>query len=82
MKMAEIFNQFIHPLVIQYIKYMNLPIKQKETLMKYINFIHQRSNGKNKTDASKIRQFITEHPKYGRNSIITNEICYDLMRSI
>lgn len=79
---TQIFNNHINPIIFEYIKDMKLSEIHQKSLMKYINYIVDRVNCKNKTDASKIRQFVTEHPKYGKDSIVTDEICYDLMRLI
>ena len=48
--------------------------------MRYLLFLSDRATGQIPTGASFIRQFVTEHPAYNRDSIVTREINYDLLQ--
>ena len=48
--------------------------------MSYLRFLSDRATGQIPTGASFIRQFVTEHPAYNRDSIVTREINYDLLQ--
>nr|BAA09527.1 gamma-glutamyl-cysteine synthetase [Schizosaccharomyces pombe] len=49
---------------------------------RYIRLISQRANGQCLTAASWIRNFITTHPSYKQDSVVNDEINYDLIRRI
>ena len=51
----------------------------RSTLDRYLNFISKRASGENKTNARWIREFISSHPKYNCDSVVTEEINYDLL---
>ncbi|CAF1247462.1 unnamed protein product [Didymodactylos carnosus] len=53
-----------------------------ELISKYFDLIRKRSNGTQLTNAMWMRQFIATHPKYQHDSIVTDEIQYDLMWKI
>jgi len=48
----------------------------------YIAFICGRASGKIKTNATWIREYVTGHPDYKKDSIVSNSIAYDLMKSL
>jgi len=48
----------------------------------YLNFLLARARGQVKTGARVIRDFVMSHPAYKHDSIIPNEIAYDLVKSI
>lgn len=50
-----------------------------EKLIEYIKFIKRRASGELWTGSKLIRQFIMNHPKYKHDSVITDEINYDLI---
>lgn len=45
----------------------------------YLDFLCKRARGLIPTDAKFIRDFVLQHPKYQRDSVVTNEIAYDLV---
>jgi glutamate--cysteine ligase catalytic subunit len=48
--------------------------------MRYLRFLSDRATGQIATGATFIRQFVTEHPGYNRDSLVTKEINYDLLQ--
>jgi glutamate--cysteine ligase catalytic subunit len=52
--------------------------KQNE-LIKFVDFFERKTKGELWTDAKYIRKFVSDHPKYNKDSIITEEINYDLI---
>ena len=52
---------------------------KKEELFKFIEFLEKRTKGEIWTDAKYIRHFIDNHPKYNKDSIISEEINFDLI---
>lgn len=47
--------------------------------MKFIDFLEKRTKGELWTDAKYIRHFVNNHPKYNKDSIITEDINFDLI---
>ena len=54
-------------------------ISKKENLYKFIDYLEKKTKGEIWTDAKYIRNFVDNHPKYNKDSIITEEINYDLI---
>ena len=44
----------------------------------YLDFIHKRATGEIMTGASWMRQFVMNHPAYKHDSIVSDQIAYDL----
>ncbi|KAL4221497.1 hypothetical protein ACF0H5_019754 [Mactra antiquata] len=53
--------------------------KTKSTLNKYIKLISDRASGKEKTRARWVRDIVENHPSYKHDSVISDDINYDLM---
>ena len=56
--------------------------KVKNEMLKFVNYIERKAKGEIWTDAKYIRKFVREHPKYNKDSIITEEINYDLINHL
>ena len=85
----EIFNgvkEYNYPGLLNMIKeeiyqdHKDIEIQKK--LLQFVNFLERRTKGELFTDAKYIRKFVNEHPKYKKDSIITEEINYDLIMHI
>ena len=48
--------------------------------MRYLHFLSERATGQIPTGATFLRQYVTEHPAYNRDSLVTPEINYDLLQ--
>ena len=67
------------PLVYAYLDYINCDAETLERVSLYLDFISKRASGKLITPATWMRNFVRSHPAYKGDSIITEEIAYDLM---
>ena len=59
--------------------YEEIQLKTHYKIFNYLKLIENKSNGKCKTTATWMRDFVTSHKKYEFDSIVTDEIAYDLM---
>lgn len=57
----------------------SLDFKTSRKINQYLTLIGDKANGKVKTTASLMRSFVLSHPKYNSDSVVSNEIAYDLM---
>ncbi|PBK73874.1 glutamate-cysteine ligase catalytic subunit [Armillaria solidipes] len=48
----------------------------------YLDLVRKRSNGSYVTPATWMRNFVREHPDYKRDSVVSMEINYDLMKAV
>ena len=58
------------------------PKSSHPRLLQHLNFLQERAKGKLQTDAKYIREFVINHPKYNRDSIVSQEIAYELSKRI
>jgi glutamate--cysteine ligase catalytic subunit len=56
--------------------------EQKAATNVYLEFLRKRSRGLIPTGAKFIRDFVLQHPAYKKDSIVTQEIAYDLISMI
>ena len=49
------------------------------TVNNYLDFIHKRATGEILTGASWMRQFVMKHPAYKQDSVVSEEIAYDML---
>lgn len=62
-----------------YLDYIRCDKDTKKKVGGYLDFIRARAVGEVLTAASWIRQFVTNHPGYGKDSVVSEEIAYDLL---
>jgi glutamate--cysteine ligase catalytic subunit len=67
------------PLVRAYLDYINCDDNAHAKITKYLDFIEQRATGVLMTPATWMRKFVREHPAYKGDSVVSQEIAYDLM---
>ncbi|XP_013418129.1 glutamate--cysteine ligase catalytic subunit [Lingula anatina] len=82
----EIFNgkSKVFPGLIQLVnRYLDdhdkIHIETRATAARYLAFIGKRASGETPTTARWIRDFVTSHPDYKKDSVVTERINYDLM---
>ena len=51
-----------------------------EETMKFIRFLAMRARGQIRTGARFIRDFINAHPSYKKDSKLSDDICWDLIK--
>lgn len=69
-------------MVDSYLNSLNTDIETRCKLGKYIDLIRQRAAGAIPTTALWIREFVSRHPGYKQDSVVTDEINYDLLHEI
>eukprot|EP00565_Helicotheca_tamesis_P006290 CAMPEP_0185726870 /NCGR_PEP_ID=MMETSP1171-20130828/2718_1 /TAXON_ID=374046 /ORGANISM="Helicotheca tamensis, Strain CCMP826" /LENGTH=935 /DNA_ID=CAMNT_0028395311 /DNA_START=66 /DNA_END=2873 /DNA_ORIENTATION=- len=67
------------PLVYAYLDHINCDSTTMERISKYLDLIQKRATGELVTPATWMRNFIREHSDYKGDSVVTDEIAYDLM---
>ncbi|KAK9459996.1 glutamate-cysteine ligase-domain-containing protein [Lipomyces oligophaga] len=70
------------PLVQSYLDSMPIDVETRCRLNAYIDLISRRASGKLETAASFIRKFIRSHPAYKFDSVVSEEINYDLVKTV
>lgn len=81
----EIFNgceKYKYPGLIAYFKKIMSFMFKTNNMNNYIDFIEKRAKGEIWTDAKYIRNFVMNHKKYNKDSIVNEEINYDLIKHI
>jgi glutamate--cysteine ligase catalytic subunit len=67
------------PLVMAYLDYIDCDSVTKKRLTMYLDFIEKRATGALVTPATWMRNFVRSHPAYKNDSVVNDEIAYDLM---
>lgn len=70
------------PLVQNYLNSMDVDADSQCTLQQYLSLLSRRATGEVYTAAKWMREFVTTHPSYKKDSVISDEINYDLLRRI
>ena len=70
------------PLVETYLNSINLDVETMCALARYLDLISKRADGTLWTGSKWIRNFVMTHPEYKHDSIVSERICYDLVRAI
>ncbi|KNG45460.1 glutamate-cysteine ligase [Stemphylium lycopersici] len=69
------------PLVESYLNSMNVDVETRCDLATYLDLIRKRANGTYWTAAKWIRNFVQSHPEYKKDSVVSDEITYDLVKA-
>jgi len=67
------------PLVRAYLDHINCDDIAYDRISRYLDFIEKRATGDLMTPASWLRKFVRSHPKYEGDSVVSQEIAYDLI---
>jgi glutamate--cysteine ligase catalytic subunit len=68
------------PLIEQYLHSVDdCDVDTSCTITQYLKLIRHRASGKLKTTARWIRDFVGAHPGYAHDSVVSEEVCYDLV---
>ncbi|WOO83378.1 Glutamate--cysteine ligase [Vanrija pseudolonga] len=65
-----------------YINSINADVQTKCEIRRYLDLIKLRAKGELVTPATYIRNFITTHPDYKHDSIVSDKIQYDLVKAV
>ncbi|KAF8160745.1 glutamate-cysteine ligase catalytic subunit [Crassisporium funariophilum] len=88
MSMNEIMNgkgddfPGLLPLVDLYLDTLEIENEDMVKIQKYLDLVRRRSNGSLMTPASWIRKFVQSHPSYKKDSVVSQEINYDLLLAV
>jgi glutamate--cysteine ligase catalytic subunit len=69
-------------LVNNYLNTLNIDIETRCEISKYLELIKKRANGTLMTAATWTRQFVQNHPDYKKDSVVSETINYDLVKTI
>lgn len=69
------------PLVESYLNSMNVDVETRCDLATYLDLIRKRANGTYWTAAKWIRNFVQTHPDYKKDSVVSDEMTYDLVKA-
>ena len=70
------------PLVETYLNSVNVDVETRCSLASYLDLIRKRADGTLWTGARWIREFVAKHPNYQQDSVVSDEICYDLVKAV
>lgn len=70
------------PLVESYLNSVNVDVETRCFLATYLDLIRKRADGTLWTGARWIREFVAKHPSYKHDSVVSEEICYDLVKAV
>ncbi|PIO27269.1 hypothetical protein AB205_0025090 [Aquarana catesbeiana] len=67
------------PILNSYLENMEVDVDTRCTILNYLKLIKKRASGELMTVARWMREFVSNHPDYKHDSVITDKINYDLM---
>ena len=70
------------PLVESYLNSVNVDVETRCELARYLDLIRKRASGQLWTGAKWIRHFVRGHRAYNSDSVVDEEICYDLLKAV
>ena len=76
------FTKGLTKLFQEYMTIKQWPQEQIKETNTYLDFLTKRARGQIPTGAKFIRDFVLNHPLYKHDSIVTNDIAYDLVSMI
>lgn len=68
------------PLINSYLGSMDVDADTHCTIQQYLRLIQKRASGELMTTASWIRKEVTGHEEYKQDSVVSERICYDLLK--
>ncbi|KAF8639556.1 hypothetical protein AX17_001460 [Amanita inopinata Kibby_2008] len=69
-------------LVYAYLDTLDVAIDEMAKIKQYLDLIRRRSKGQLQTPATWIRNFVRTHPAYKFDSVVSQEINYDLLKAV
>ncbi len=72
----------IIPLVRKYLDQMNPDFEVRAKIESYLELISKRASGELQTAATYMRDFVMNHPQYKNDSVLTDDIVYDLVDKV
>lgn len=77
-------NEFpgLVPLIHNYLSSVDVDTDTHCTIQQYLRLVQRRASGELKTTARWVRDFISNHPQYKKDSVVSETINYDLMCTV
>ncbi|KAI0645912.1 glutamate-cysteine ligase catalytic subunit [Trametes meyenii] len=69
-------------LVYAYLETLDVSVEEARRIEEYLDLVRRRTNGTLRTAASWIRDFVRSHPAYKFDSVVSQEVNYDLMVAV
>ncbi|VVC95437.1 unnamed protein product [Leptidea sinapis] len=69
------------PLIETYLSGMDVDADTHCSVQQYLKLIQRRASGEISTMATWMRDFVTKHPQYQKDSVVTERINYDLLKT-
>lgn len=69
------------PLIHAYLDHIGCDTVTRSRLVMYLDFIERRAKGELVTPATWMRNFVRTHPAYKSDSVVSDEIAFDLMQA-
>ena len=70
------------PLVESYLNSVNVDVETRCELARYLELIRKRADGTLWTGAKWLREFVRGHPEYKGDSVVSENITYDLLKTV
>lgn len=70
------------PIVEAYLDSMNIDVATRCELATYLDLIRRRASGELWTAARWIRHYVATHPKYEKDSVVSEEVAHDLVGAV
>ncbi|XP_043535519.1 glutamate--cysteine ligase catalytic subunit isoform X3 [Chiloscyllium plagiosum] len=67
------------PIINSYLENMEVDVDTRCSILNYLKLIRKRASGELMTAACWLRKFVSDHPDYKQDSVVTEKINYDLM---
>ncbi|KAI1614936.1 glutamate-cysteine ligase-domain-containing protein [Exophiala viscosa] len=78
---AESFTGLL-PLIQAYMQETGVSPEEEKQITKYLDVVRRRANGELLTPATWMRQFVRDHNDYHHDSIVSETVCYDLLKVV
>ncbi|PPQ68044.1 hypothetical protein CVT25_014505 [Psilocybe cyanescens] len=70
------------PLINAYLDTLDIEPRDMAKIQRYLDLVRRRSDGRLVTPATWIRNFVTSHPDYKKDSVVSQIINYDLLMAV
>jgi glutamate--cysteine ligase catalytic subunit len=70
------------PLIRKYLDDIKLEVQDRIKMERYINLISKRASGELQTNATFLRNLVMNHPSYNHDSVIDDDIAYDIIKKV
>jgi glutamate--cysteine ligase catalytic subunit len=69
-------------LVYSFLDTLDVDAEEMSKIKRYLDLVKRRSTGSLSTAATFIRDVVRSHPAYKRDSVVSQEVNYDLMAAV